>query len=278
MLAHTSLLAHGAFVVACCVALGLYGAAWLASPRRSTVRLWSWTLGMVALAVSTAPTVERWAAASFTGHMVQHLLMIVVAAPLLVLARPVATFAAHWSPGWLRSAVHRRTSAWWRRSGPLVAPTVFLAVLYITHLTGIYDAALHSQPVHDLEHLAYVGAACALWAVVTAGGRASAAARVGAVFGVIGGSALLGVVLLTASTPLVPTYAIELGTDAAVDDQRAAASLMWVGGMAITLPLLIVAVWRWAAAEQRIAERSEAARDEAARRAVVGIVTPPGNS
>lgn len=79
-------------------------------------------------------------------------------------------------------------------------------------------------------------------------------------FGVIGGSALLGVVLLSATTPLVPTYAIELGVEAALDDQRAAASLMWIGGLAITLPLLIVSVWRWAAAEKRIAERSEAAR------------------
>jgi hypothetical protein len=53
-----------------------------------------------------------------------------------------------------------------------------------------------------------------------------------------------------------------LGIEAALDDQRAAASLMWVGGMAITLPLLIVSVWRWAAAEERIAERAESARSD----------------
>jgi cytochrome c oxidase assembly factor CtaG len=137
---------------------------------------------------------------------------------------------------------------------------LFLATLYVTHLTGIYDAALGDQLVHDVEHVAYVASACALWAVVTATGRSRSPGRVGAVFGVIGGSALLGVVLLSATTPLVPTYARELGVEGALDDQRAAASLMWVGGMAITLPLLIMSVWGWAAAEQRVAERSEAAR------------------
>lgn len=260
MFGHSSPAEHAAFIVLGCAALAAYGIAWLSTPRRSSARLWCWAGGLVALTVATAPTVEGWAASSFTGHMVQHLLMIVVAAPLLVLARPVATVLARWSPQWLRSSVHRRASSWWRGVGPLFAPALFLATLYVTHLTGIYDAALGNRVVHDLEHAAYLTAAIALWAVVTAGGRTGAPRRVGAVFGVIGGSALLGVVLLSASTPLVPTYARELGVNAALDDQRAAASLMWVGGMAITLPMLILSVWRWAAAEERIAQRSEAAR------------------
>ena len=262
IVAHTSPVAHGAFVLGCCIALAVYGVAWLTGSRRSTLRMWCWTGGLVALAVSTAPSVEQWAAESFAGHMVQHLLLIVVAAPLLVLARPVSTVASRWSPAGARSTTRRHAASWWRRAGPLLAPAFFLTTLYVTHLTGIYDAALGNQLVHDLEHLAYVAAACALWSVVTASGRAGSAGRVGAVFGVIGGSALLGVVLLSAPTPLIPTYARELGIEAALDDQRAAASLMWVGGMAITLPLLIVSVWRWAAAEERIAERSESARSD----------------
>ena len=48
-----------------------------------------------------------------------------------------------------------------------------------------------------------------------------------------------------------------LGRDRAVADQHAAAALMWVGGMAAILPMLVLAVWRVAAAEQRTAERRE---------------------
>ena len=263
MLAHTSPIAHGTFIVGCCAALAAYGVAWVRTPSaqtptRSPARLWSWAGGLVALAVSTAPTAETWAAASFTGHMVQHLLMIVVAAPLLVLARPVSTVSSTWP--WPRSVHHRAASSWWRRTGPWLAPALFLATLYVTHLTDLYDAALGNQFLHDVEHLAYVGTACALWSVATSRGRASAPRRVGAVFAVIGGSALLWVVVLSATTPLVPTYARDLGVEGAIDDQRGAASLMWVGGMAITLPLLVVSVWRWAAAEERIAERVESVR------------------
>ncbi len=258
MIAHTNPVAHGLLVAACAVALALYGAAWLSTPRRSTQRLWSWAGGLLAAAAATAPTVEEWASSSFTGHMVQHLVMIVIAAPLLVLARPASTVLSRWSPAWTHWR-HRRTLAvWWRRSGPVLAAAFFLVTLYVTHLTGIYDAALGNQFLHHLEHVAYVVAACGLWSAVAATGRSGSPQRIGAVFGVIGGSALLGVVLLSASTPLIPTYARELGEASALDDQRAAASLMWVGGMAITLPLLIVSVWRWAAAEERIAARVEA--------------------
>jgi putative membrane protein len=170
------------------------------------------------------------------------------------------TLSTVWSPGWSRSTRRRRAASWWRSAGPWLAPALFLVTLYVTHLTDIYDAALRNPLLHDVEHLAYVGTACALWSVATSRGRASSPRRVGAVFAVIGGSALLWVVVLSATTPLVPTYARELGVEAAIDDQRGAASLMWVGGMAVTLPLLIVSVWRWAAAEERIAERVESSR------------------
>jgi putative membrane protein len=130
-------------------------------------------------------------------------------------------------------------------------------VLYLTHLTGIYDAALSNRFLHDAEHLAYAFTAILLWVAVRGAGTSAAVGRVGSAFAVIAGSAMLGIVLLSASTPLFSTYVERLGSDAALDDQHVAASLMWVGGMATTLPLLLVAVWRWASAEERIADRAE---------------------
>ena len=54
-------------------------------------------------------------------------------------------------------------------------------------------------------------------------------------------------ILLSATEPLVPTYEARLGAARALTDQRTAAALMWVGGMVTTVPLLVIAVWRWAA-------------------------------
>jgi putative membrane protein len=66
---------------------------------------------------------------------------------------------------------------------------------------------------------------------------------------------------MAAREPLMPTYTARLGAGRALADQRAAASIMWVGGMISTLPLVVVAFWRWASTEDRIARRAEALSD-----------------
>ncbi len=261
VIAHASPVEHGVLVVAGVTAVVAYGWGWLRTRDASVWRLTAWCAGVAVLLVSVLPVMERWAQRSFTGHMVQHLAMIVAAAPLLVVARPVITLRAL---GWLprrTTATERAVARRWRSHGAIASAAAFVLVLYATHLTGIYDAALRNRFVHDVEHVAYIGSAIALWAALRSSGRDAAFERVGAVFGVIGGSALLGVVLISASSPLVDTYATRLGPIDALADQRAAASLMWVGGMATTLPLLLLSVWSWASTEDRIAHRQESLTD-----------------
>jgi cytochrome c oxidase assembly factor CtaG len=88
----------------------------------------------------------------------------------------------------------------------------------------------------------------------------SGVARIGAALGVTAAGALLAMILLAAPEPLVDTYAARLGPGA-LDDQRRAAALMWVSGMLTTVPLLLLAAWRWAAAEERAARRAESLTD-----------------
>lgn len=271
MIAHTSPLEHGVMILLGVLALVAYGQAWTRRPAASTGRLLAWAAALAATLLATMPAVERVAAESFTGHMAQHLVMIVVAAPLFVVARPLRTLRDHpWVAGRRPEPAERAAARWWRRHGVVIAPASFLVTLYVTHLTGVYEWALQSRVVHDLEHVAYLGSAVALWAVVVSAGRRTVdshgggrtgAGRVGTALAVIAGTAILGVVLMTASEPLVPTYVDELGTDGALDDQRLAASLMWAGGMGLTLPLLMASVWMWAAAEQRVATRREELTD-----------------
>jgi putative membrane protein len=214
------------------------------------------------LAGATTPTVESLAERSFTGHMVQHLTMIVLAAPLLVISRPVEVLGSagrrrRHRPG----PVRRRMAQVWRRRGAVLAPLAFAAVLVLTHLTAVYDVALTNRWVHEAEHVAYAGAAIALWAAVRGTGTHRAFGRIAAVFAVIACTAFVGVVLISAGAALVPTYEARLGATEALADQRRAAALMWVTGMLTTLPLLLLAVWRWADAEERAARRSEALAD-----------------
>ena len=258
MIAHTSPVEHAAIVAVSCLAIGVYAAAWFRLTRPRWGQLLAWCGGVAAVLLATSPPIEGWADESFTGHMVQHLLLIIVAPPLLVSAHPINTFR-HTLPR--PTETERKVARWWRRWAAIAAPVCFLTVLFGTHLTPIYDLALRHRVVHDVEHVAYLMSSVGLWAVVTAPMSSRALGRVGATFAVIAGSAIVGVVLTSASRPLIETYIDVLGPREALRDQRQAGSLMWIGGMALGLPLLMTAVWRWAAAEERVTRRTEALRD-----------------
>jgi putative membrane protein len=273
MIAHSSPVDHLLLVAVACAAVVTYGAAWVHRPDAARGRLAAWVGAIVVTLAATAPPFEGWADRSFTGHMAQHLALIVLAAPLFVLAQPVRTM--HHSP-WFAHRPGRReraVSRWWHRRGALLAPALFLLVLYVTHLTSVYEWALENQFVHDLEHVGYVATAVALWAVIHTAGRRGPLPRIGVALAVIAGMAMLGVVLMSASEPLIPTYVERLGADRALDDQRLAASFMWAGGMGLTLPLLLTSVWVWASAEERMVARSEAFTDQARRDAPDSSIT-----
>jgi putative membrane protein len=267
MIAHVGI-DHVLIGVAGAVAAAVYGLAWLGAAQRSTqprapepsaARLWSWIGGVSLVVVASLPFMETLAQRSFSGHMVQHLIVIIGAAPLLVLARPVQTLMR---AGWLPpTAAGRRAGALWHRWAPAIGPGLFVVVMFVTHLTPIYDDALGNAWLHETEHAGYLLSACALWAAVVGVRRTGAAARVGSVFGVIAMSSFLALILMAATSPLMPTYERRLGVDGALSDQRSAAAIMWVTGMLTTLPLLVAAVWRWASAEEKIARRAEALAD-----------------
>ena len=192
--------------VAAAAVVGVYGAAWLAQPRPVLWRLAAWMGGVACVLVASLPFMEALAEESFTGHMVQHLLVIVVGAPLLVLARPVHTLGlAGWLPTGSRlGPTGRRWAAWWHRWSTVVGPLFFVGVLFVTHLTAIYDVALDDRLVHELEHVAYLLGATLTWSAVLGVGRTGAPARIGAVFAVAVGGALLGMVLLSAPSAADP--------------------------------------------------------------------------
>lgn len=263
VLAHSGV-DHVAIGILAAALVAGYGLAWLRTPHPSTARLSAWIAGVLLIVVASLPFMERVAQRTFAGHMVQHLVVIIGAAPLLVVARPVHTMLL---AGWLpTTAWGRRIGARWHRAAPLLGPGLFVVVLFVTHLTTIYDDALANRWLHEAEHAGYLLSACAMWAAVMGVGQVGAVARIGSVFGVIAGSAFLAVVLMASTEPLMPTYAARLGADAALDDQRMAAAIMWVSGMLTTLPLLVAAVWRWASTEQRVAERAEALAGAARQR------------
>jgi putative membrane protein len=196
----------------------------------------------------------------FSAHMAQHLLLILVAPPLLLLGIPASSFR-----GALRFPPARRLEAFLRR--PVVAWTAGVGVLWAWHLPALYDAALASELVHVGEHLSFLVTATVLWWPVLGPAteyRYPPLTAVVYLFAAAGANILLGVLLTLAPVGLYPAYlspADELGalsliregwglTPAA--DQQLGGLLMWVPAGFVFLWAILLSLGRWYREEERV--------------------------
>ena len=238
------------------VALFLRGAWHLRTCRRPGIgaaRLAAAAVGFAALGTALSDPVHEAGHTLFTAHMAQHLLLVSIAAPALLLANPVAVTLWGLPPrvrraiGSLLVAGHpvRRALAVVTRM--TVTWPAYVLVLWVWHLPGPYEAALRSGVLHDLEHLIFFGAALLFWWPALAPGprlapAAHPAARV--TYLVLGAlqNAALGLLLSSRSEPLYASYAASApawGWSGA-DDQAWGGLLMWSVGSAVDMAAVLV--------------------------------------
>jgi cytochrome c oxidase assembly factor CtaG len=201
--------------------------------------------GLAVLAAALISPLDALATTLFSGHMVQHLLLMLVAAPLLVHARPTAALVAG-LPAGARQASRRLQADPWRAAAhtalnPLVVWTVGTIALWAWHVPALYEAALAHDAVHVLEHASFLGAALLFWTVVLASGarplRSGHAGRRGvsrpvAMLLVLASSvqsSALGLLLLLAPNALYPVHApgARAWEVSLLGDQHVAGGLMW---------------------------------------------------
>ncbi|HEX7128270.1 MAG TPA: cytochrome c oxidase assembly protein [Thermodesulfobacteriota bacterium] len=198
--------------------------------------------GLAALGLAVVSPIASAGERFFSAHMVQHLLLAVVAPPLLWLGAPMVPIL--WGlPGPLRRAtgrlfVARRPAGRLLRllARPGVASLLYITNLALWHLPAFYDAAQGPALVHDLEHALLLGTALAYWwpVIHPTGGRRPLGygpALLYLVPPMVEGD-VIGALLSFAQVPLYATYAAIAGADleAVVADQRAGGLVMWVGG------------------------------------------------
>jgi len=225
-------------------------------PRRRTA---AFLLGLLALAFALVSGVERYDTTLFSVHMVQHVLIVLVAAPLIALAAPVTLLLRLSSRPdrrrWLLPILHSRVTR--VLAFPVVAWIAFAGVMWATHFSGLFDLALEDPLVHDLEHGLFLGSALLFWwpavGLDPAPWRIGFPARIAYVFLQMTQNTFLAVVLLNASSVLYPHYS-SLGQPYGVDalsDQRLAAGVMWIAGDAIFLGAIMLLVAAWMRADTR---------------------------
>jgi cytochrome c oxidase assembly factor CtaG len=219
--------------------------------------------GLVVIWVALQSPVDAYADQRLSVHMLQHLLLTMIAAPLLVLGAPVTlalrastpAFRRRWLLPLLRSRLVRVLTA------PLVSWTLFALVLWASHFSPLYEAAVRSTGVHALEHLLYLVSAVLFWSPVVgidpSPKRLSHPARLLYLFLAMPQASFLGLAMWGASRVLYPSYQATLGS-AALDDQRLAGTIMGSAGMLVMVPALGLVVLDWLAREEREAARTEA--------------------
>ena len=229
--------------------------------RAARLRALSFYAGLLTVVIALIGPIDSLALKLFWVHMVQHVLLLTVAPPLIVLGRP---WMSLWRPIPLRDrrriaralarsprlAPLRRTGGWLARPGVTFA--LFSIGLLAWHIPAAYDLALRSVAVHVVEHMTYLVTGIMLWAQVIASpplrlrltGVQPALYMIAAM--VVGWA--LSLVLAFATRPLYPVYAhlaSRPGGISALTDQQLAAGVMLVPGSITMTVFIVISLYRW---------------------------------
>ena len=255
---------------------GLLLAAWAfwrgqtSGPRRpvDSWRARCFSGALVALGLALLSPLDALSGSLASAHMVQHLLLLLVAAPLLALSAPSSAILRG-SP----LALRRASGRWRRRFGlthgnlgalrhPAAVWLLSVGVVWFWHAAAPYDATLDNQLLHVLEHASFLVTAVLFWQVVVGvrgAARVSGGLGVLLVFAMAMQSVFLSVLLTFARTPWYSGYAATTapwGLDP-LTDQRLAGVIMWIPAGVIYLVVALALLVTWIRATEREMSRSE---------------------
>lgn len=224
-------------------------------PRRRTV---AFLAGLAAIAFALMSGIDAYDTTLFSIHMAQHLLLTLVAAPLIALGAPITTLLRASSADVRRRTIlpilHSRVMK--VVSFPVVAWVVFAGVMWGTHFSPIFDASLENPIIHDLEHALYLGAALLFWwpavGLDPSPWRMPHPVRAMYVFLQMPQNTFLAVTILNSSVVLYPHYATVGRTwgPTVLEDQQIAGGVMWITGDILFLLGLAAILAGWMAHEQ----------------------------
>ena len=248
--------------------------------RREAAAFWcGWTVLVVALVSPLHPLGE----ALLSAHMAQHELLMVLAAPLLVLGRPLVVSLWGMPARWRRGvgAVLGGLRRFWRLISRVEIAWVLHAVAVIGwHLPGLYQATVDSDLMHSLQHTSFLLTALLFWWSVLPGAtlRGRHGAALMSVFATMVYTGGLGALLTLGRTLWYPAYgeAAPLWGLTPLEDQQLAGLIMWVPGGASYLLATVWLVVDWLRVSEARVVGLERSRARAAAAALVLVVSLAG--
>ncbi|MBI1296372.1 hypothetical protein GC175_15575 [bacterium] len=220
-------------------------------------RLVSYLAGLLILGIALMSPIDVLGDQLFLMHMIQHLLLMMAAAPLLMLANPFPTFL--WA---LPRHLRVRIGSWFAPGHPLynmlaqvlspgISWMIFIAVYLGWHDPNLYNLALRNDFVHDVEHITFFGVSILFWwrtigAGPQIGKRLSPMVRAAYAISLIPPNMLTGVAITFATSPIYSHYTTvpRLYGISVMDDQVWAGLIMWIPGsmMYIVAAIFLVGI------------------------------------
>ena len=196
----------------------------------------NFALGWLILALSLLSPLDSLGDKLFSAHMIQHELLMIAAAPLLVLGRPLAIWVWALPYAWRRAVGGFFHSPGWRIpwlvvTGPLVAWVLHALALWLWHIPALFEAALKNEAIHTLQHVSFLGTALIFWwSVLGTTSRRSSGLALLSIFTTMVHTGALGAILTLSRTPWYPSYAdttFQFGVTP-LQDQQIGGLVMWV--------------------------------------------------
>jgi len=192
--------------------------------------------GWLALVIALSPPLDKWSEQWLAAHMVQHELLMVVAAPLVALGAPLVAILWAVPSGFRHALVDtvQRTPipvVWRVATAPSTACILYGVALWIWHMPALYDAALEHEIVHVVQHLCFFGTAALFWWGIVHGrqGRMGYGAAVIYLFVTAVHGGVLGALLTVSPRVWYAPYLVHHPAGLTpLEDQQLAGLLMWV--------------------------------------------------
>jgi cytochrome c oxidase assembly factor CtaG len=204
----------------------------------------------------------------FSAHMIQHELLMALAAPLLVVAEPMPVLLRGLPVPSRRAAVRLARSRHVRRvwksfSRPFDAWLLHGVMIWLWHVPALFEATLTNDFVHALQHLSFLGSACLFWWSITYGQqRAARGMSIVYLFTTAVHTGVLGALMTFAHRPWYPAYASGAAAWGLTPmmDQQLAGLVMWIPASVAYLVGALALMHRWLRdSEWAVAEREQIA-------------------
>ena len=222
------------------------------------------TLSIIILFIALISPIDVWSDELQSWHMIQHMLIMMLAAPLFVLAVPLYIYL--WAlPLSIRHKVkplyrwlYGHKTGWYFLWQPLLLWSLFAFTLWIWHLPQFYEAALRTEWLHDIQHISFFVTSCLFWRVLLDPIHRFKMGRALGIFYLFATTlhaTLLGV-FMTLSPKLWYKFYQEKTLSwnmSALEDQQLAGLIMWMPACSIYIFVTVYIFILWSKEENTLA-------------------------